>query len=44
MVNLGVEAETTDVRDAVDLLIGKTCGAYNEDTAPNFKAHREVFL
>ncbi|EMY34778.1 hypothetical protein D477_007998 [Arthrobacter crystallopoietes BAB-32] len=42
-VRRGINAETDDVRDAVDLLIGKVCGAYNADTAPNFKAHEDMF-
>lgn len=43
-VRRGITAETSDVRDAVDLLVGKVCSAYNEDTAPNFKAHAESVL
>lgn len=43
-VRRGVPAETDHVRDAVDLLIGKRCSAYDEITAVRFAAHAEPFL
>jgi hypothetical protein len=43
-VERGITAETNHVRDAVDLLVGKVCGAYNEDTATNFKAHAGMVI
>lgn len=43
-VRRGVKAETDHVRDAVDLLIGKVCGAHNEDTAAGFAAHADLML
>ncbi len=42
LVRRGITAETTDVQAAVDLLIGKTCSAHNEQTAPRFAAHAEL--
>lgn len=41
-VRRGCPAETDHVRDAVDLLIGKTCRAYDEFTASNFAVHAEL--
>lgn len=38
-VGRGTHAETKDVEAAVDMLIGKTCSAHNEHTAPHFATH-----
>lgn len=43
-VRRGISAETKDVEAAVDLLIGRPCGAYNAHTAPNFAAHSDLHL
>lgn len=41
-VRRGIPAETKNVEAAVDLLIGRPCGAYNAHTAPNFAAHSDL--
>ncbi|WP_448181925.1 hypothetical protein [Arthrobacter sp. CP30] len=38
----GKQAETESVRDRVDLLVGKQCSAFNNLTAPRFRAHAEL--
>ncbi|NKX55949.1 HNH endonuclease signature motif containing protein [Arthrobacter mobilis] len=43
-VSRGIPAETKDVEAAVDLLIGKTCGAHNEHTDAHFATHAELSL